>query len=286
MSSGRFPTFFVIGAAKSGTSSLFRHLEGHPQVWVPPGKEIHYFDHPAATRPDLDWYRAQFAAAPPGLAVGDLTPNYLVRPWAAAEIAEVVPDARLVAILRNPVDRAHSHFQMQEAKFPVCARFEDIVAAELAGQRIEWPHSAYIDEGRYAVQLERYLEHFEPEQLLVLLFEDLQRDPAATMKTLCVHLGVDSNFAPPNLGQRFNQTRPVRSPRLRRVMLRLHLWRTAPSIARLLDRLNERSTYRPMSPELREELLELYTPDNARLADLLGRDLSAWSSGGVSTLRI
>lgn len=275
---GALPTFLVIGTGKGGTSSLFKHLQQHPGVWVHERKELHYFDRPADEREPLEWYRAQFAEAPPGLARGDLTPSYLARPWAAADIASVVPDARLIAILRNPVDRAYSYFQMQEAKWCSGATFEDVVRAELAGEPPPVTHARYLEEGRYATHLRRYLEHFDAEQLLVLLTEDLERDPAATYKQVLVHIGVDPTVEPSTLGGRFNETRPLRWPRVRLAMLRRDIYNRAPRTARLIDRFNELPGYGPMSDSLRAELTELFADDNADLAELLQRDLSAWGA--------
>src|ERR1051326_983405 len=103
----RLPTFLIIGAGRSGTTSLARYLGSHPHVFMARAKEMHFFDSDSKTR---EWYRPRFAEARRQTAVGEATPNYLYEPAAIKRMAAIVPEARLIAILRDPVDRAYSHY--------------------------------------------------------------------------------------------------------------------------------------------------------------------------------
>jgi hypothetical protein len=276
---GRLPDFVVIGTVKGGTTSLFRYLASHPDVWLPPDKELHYFD-TGMDRGEA-WLRAQLAPGGDTRLVGEATPTYLHNHAAAPNLAAAVPDAKLIAVLRHPVDRAYSHYNMQQAKYPDRKRFRDLVATELAGggNTIRRPHFPYLSIGRYHTHLQWMLEHYPRESLLVLLLEDFQVDPAGTYETVCEFLGVDATQPPDDVGRVYNATYPVRSKALRNALMRYHGYKRLPfRLGYKLDDLNRRkSGYAPLEPELRRRLLAYYEEENAALAKLLGRDLSAWS---------
>src|SRR5258708_35856410 len=105
---GRLPDFVIIGAAPSGTTWVARQLRLHPEIHVAPQKEVNFFEQDANFERGPDWYRAQFLRARSGQRVGEATPAYMMVPRAAERMAALIPDARLIAILRNPVDRAYS----------------------------------------------------------------------------------------------------------------------------------------------------------------------------------
>lgn len=285
---GRLPNFLIIGAPKAGTSALAAYLEAHPDVYIPPEKEIHFFNlHYTIDRADnysrgLDWYRSKFEDAGAARAVGEATPSYMLDEDAPGRIARAIPDAKLIAILRNPVDRAYSHYWYQRSVYPSPASFGDIVRAEMRGEPSPaWRHPhPYLLWGRYLPQLQRVCVHYPRESLLVLLYEDLRSSPEETFAIMCRFLDVDERVVPANVGEVVNPTRPVRSGRLRTAMLRWHAWkRLPPQLATAIDNLNRiKGPYPPMEPELRAELLEWFAADNAALASWLGRDLSVWGA--------
>ena len=110
---GALPNFFIAGTMRSGTTSLTRYLDAHPDVFIAPQKEIHYFDlnYPRG----IDWYRQQFSNVDREVAVGDATPSYVYLEEAVARMTETVPDARVIVLLRHPVDRAYSHYWLRRA---------------------------------------------------------------------------------------------------------------------------------------------------------------------------
>jgi len=183
------PDAMIIGAMKSGTSSLHYYLTQHPQVIAPLRKEVHYFDLNFGR--GEAWYRANFGRAGQGGVNIDSSPYYLFHPQVPQRAHDLVPDAKLIVLLRDPVRRAYSHYWHERDKGREPLSFEDAIAAE--PERIERDHErlargeierseahqyfSYLARGRYAEQLERWLRVYPREQLLVLRFEDLVQDP-------------------------------------------------------------------------------------------------------------
>lgn len=275
----RLPDFLIVGAPKAGTSALFAYLDRHPAIYLPPEKEVHFFDNEWDR--GIAWYMSVFADAGDRLA-GEATPTYLADPDAVDRMAETVPDARLIVVLRDPVGRAHSHYWMQQAKFPDRHGFEELVRAEIAdpeGFAAPGAHHRYLHKSLYLPQLQHLTERFPRERLLVLLFEELRADPEGVVRQVFRFLGVDDTVVPDNLGANVNPTRPVRSIRLRRAMLRFKAWKRLPRrVADTVDRLNRRPGYPPLDPDLRRDLDAWFAQHDADLARWLGRDLSTWWS--------
>jgi hypothetical protein len=270
----RLPDFVIVGAMRSGTTSLARWMGDHPEIHMAPAKELHYFDR--GLEHGLTWYAEQFKGATDEKAVGEATPNYLYDPDAIARMAEVIPQARLLAVLRNPVDRAYSHYWHRRARGRETLAFTDAVAAE--ERRLEqgdWRDRAdfsYLDRGRYASQLERAARHYSRDAMLVLLFDDLRDDPAAAFSQVCRFLDVDASVVPDLVGRTVNEFQRFRSPRLRNATKNL------PSpVRRVIGRLNSvADAYPPMPGPLRRDLVARFAGERAALSAWLGRDLSAW----------
>lgn len=182
----RLPHFLVLGTQKGGTTSLQKLLERHPGVFLPPCKEVHYFslhaDQPAS------WYAAHYADARLGQRRGDITPFYLFHPQAPERIHRLIPRVRLIALLRDPVERALSQvFHAQRHGFETLA-VNDALAAEPArlasGDPYSFQKHSYLARSRYLEQLERYEALFPRRRLLVLKSEDLFNDTAVVWKRI------------------------------------------------------------------------------------------------------
>lgn len=196
------PDFLVIGAQRSGTTVLFDALSQHPDVRAASRKEVHYFDLNHGR--GVAWYRAFFPLRRRGGVVGEATPYYLAHPLAADRAAAALPDLRLVAILREPVDRAWSHWRWNTAagrehlSFAEALRVEDDrlrgeEARLLAGDDAsDQPHQhvSYLERGRYANQLDRWSERFPAGALVVVRHEDLVGDADRTLTRVHAHLGL------------------------------------------------------------------------------------------------
>ncbi len=273
---GVLPTYLVIGAMRSGTTSLARYLGGHPEVFMAEKKELHFFD--TEFERGVDWYRAQLTPIGGEHVVGEATPHYLYDEASAPRITSVVPNAKLMAILRDPVERAYSHYWQKVSYGRESRSFAEAVAAEPA--RISAGESerrlfSYVDRGRYLTQIERYSKCCGRDQLHVLLFEDLRDRPVETFASICRFLGVDPRLAPPTVGTAINGFVAFRSRWLRNATKR------APSRVRdAIGKLNAGDErYPPMDVAVRGRLQAQYREDNERLAAWLGRDLHEWGHG-------
>ncbi len=300
----RYPDYLIVGAPRSGTTFMFDYLGGHPQIYNSPRKEPQYFatdldsgsylDSLTFMR-DREEYLELFSAARPDQLTGEASTWYLYSKVAAANIKAANPSARIIIMLRHPVEMLYSlHGRRLYGGSEDLASFEEALAAEddrRAGRRI--PARArnvtalfYRDVGRYAPQVERYLDAFAAEQVHIVLFDDFIRDPAGAYRDVVEFLGVDPSFRPEfqvvNAGaarRSWRLQQALLAPRNVRVARMLIPARRRPRVGRLWDALNSRSQRRaPLDPlaaaRLRAELL----PDIERLGVLLDRDLAAlWS---------
>ncbi|MGH3087116.1 MAG: sulfotransferase domain-containing protein [Rubrobacteraceae bacterium] len=203
--------FLVIGAQKSGTTSLFKYIQNHPQLYVPPQKEVNFFANSDRYSKGLDWYIENFFRGVEEEKLwGEVCPSYMGYSSAPDYIRETCPDVKLVAILRNPIDRAYSHYRMSIRRETETRSFEQVVK-ELAESPVEAPESKVLDDspflldfGLYGKSLGRYLRHFGRERFLILFQEDLTARPEETLVELFSFLGVDTGYRPPNLGREYH----------------------------------------------------------------------------------
>ena len=280
------PNFLIIGAPKAGTTSLYQYLRQHPDVFMPANKEPYYFAK-TRTEQELSDYLELFAARHNARAVGEASTNYLFRPQAPRLIHAYNKEMRLVAVLRNPVDRAFSQYHHNiKLRLEPHVTFEDALAAEEAGDIDRW-FLKYVEMGLYAQQLRRYLEVFPREQILVILYDDLRTQLPAIVKRLFGFLGVDDEFAA-DVSVRHN---PTRVPKSRGIDSLVHvvsgskLLRRSFKVVGLDDRVRRlgkklryaNSTPLPsVNPQTRQRLVDRFRSDCLDLQSLLDRDLSSW----------
>ena len=298
--SGRLPNFLVIGAAKSGTTALWSFLRQHPQIFMPDLKEPHHFafqaDRPAPVYrgpgatihrdavTDTNDYRALFDGAGAATAVGEASALYLYLPDAASRIQAAIPDARLVAVLRQPADRAYSSYlHLKRQGREPAPDFEAALALEPERIADDWGFLwRYRDLGHYPPQLRAYLDHFDRDRLLIHLYDDLVREPLEVMRRTYAFLDVDPSFVPDvaarsNVGgvprgwrgRLFGRGSPLRRGVATVVPARLR--RRAGALA---DR--QALTREAIAPETRRMLTEEFRSEIEELGELLGRDLGAW----------
>jgi hypothetical protein len=211
------PNFMIIGAAKSGTTSLADYLDQHPEIYMCPGKEPNYFALAGATLPpagpvspeihfkhwytytvtDYAKYLALFDKVTTEKAVGDASVRYLYFPEAASRIAEAIPQVRLIAILREPVSRLYSHYCMNVQYQMEPLELPEAIAAETGRIQAKWGWDwHYVGVSKYAGQLKRFFQHFAKEQIKVFLYDDFVKEPVKVFQEICSHIGVDRNFVP------------------------------------------------------------------------------------------
>jgi hypothetical protein len=269
---GRLPDWIVVGAMKSGTTSVARWLKAHPEAWLVPDKEVHYFNRDELYERGPDWYCGLFAGAPADVRVGEASPTYMFVPEAVRRMAALVPDARLVACLREPVDRAYSHYWHNWHRELETRTFAEAVAAEMRDP--VWAPPGYLMRGRYLPQIERLLEHYPREHLHVVTTTELAADPQAAFSAVCRHVGVDDTVTVPNDGAPENTYREHRAQRLYRAMFRYRLWRFLPdrAVPRIAELFTRPATYPPLDPSLRASLEDWFADDAVALARWLGRE--------------
>jgi len=198
------PDFLILGAQKAGTTALYAYLRRHPEITGPVYKEVSFFDRHYVH--GERWYRAHLPIRHGGIA-GEASPSYLFHPLAPERVARMLPDARLIAILRNPVDRAFSQYQHEVALGREELSFDEALAREDERMRGEiermlgdpayfsyaWWNHTYAARGRYAEQLERWFEVFPRDRLPVLLTDELAADAAGTYLRVLDFLRVDTH---------------------------------------------------------------------------------------------
>lgn len=277
-----WPNFFAVGPPKAGTTSLYAHLKSHPQVFLPEVKEPNYF----STRPSisLEEYRRLYLKAASFRAIGDMSPFYLWDENAPRNIHAVSPDAKIIIVLRDPVARAYSHFLMYqrtgvdpETSFERALRRHDN-----HDDRLREATREYVELGMYCSQVQRYFDVFGPDRVLILLFDDLSRNPRELFAKVAVHIGIDPQpLEKANVEEVRNS---FRTPRFGPLYRRLQASRARKALMRSLPEraqtwLRESSVlYAPgKRPALddgsRRMLQEIYDPEICRLEKLLGREI-------------
>lgn len=302
MSAERRPDFFIVGAPKGGTTAMYQYLSRHPGLFLPERKELRFFGSDLDIRDrrplTTDDYLAYFRPAPPRTQIGTAYVWYLYSRNAAAEIAEFAPSARIIAMLRNPVDMLpalHSeHLSNGNEDIVDFAAALDAEPDRRAGRRI--PPHAHLPQGlrysevpRYAEQLERYFALFRRDRVHVILFDDFVANTPDAYRSVLQFLQVDDAFRPDSFAV-VNANKELRSERLRHLLARPpeaprrlihHL--VPARVRRMLheraSRWNVRSAERRPLPEgMRERLRAMFSDEVGRLSELLGRDLDQWSS--------
>jgi hypothetical protein len=287
------PTFFVVGAARSGTSAVFDLLRRRRDVFVPRIKEPNFFAVCNATETSpallarsvlsLDRYSQLYRQASIAVPRGDISPEYLRSASAPIEIARLVPDARIVAILRNPVDRAWSDYQLHVRNGTEHHSFREALARQGSRVRLADDRTAhYLDTGLYAAQLERYFSHFGREQVLVLAYDDLVRDPESTLREVFVHIGVARpeeggplRLARWNASGTPNNSLASGALRVRRTVRPLLPDAAASRMRPVWERfMGIRVSVMPMQSDDRNYLTSYFRSEIARLSALLDRDFT------------
>lgn len=268
----RLPDFVIIGATKAATTWLTENLRAHPKVFMP-SPELHYFSR-FVDRGD-DWYRAQFAGAQAGQLVGEKSASYLPHPDAPQRLHRLLPGARLLAQLRNPVERAYSDYCMHYRRGEVN---RDIDRYLDAGRT---PIPRLIEDGFYHRHLSAFLRTFAADQLKILLYDDIRARPREVFREVCGYLGIDPAVEPQTVGQKVKDKETPRvPPRARRLLAPLKAivqpYRHTRVFVAARSLIARRLRYPELTPELRQRLQAHYADDIARLGDLLERDLSIW----------
>lgn len=295
------PNFFIVGAPKCGTTALYEYLKPHPEIFLPEIKEPYYFGRDMTgtlfevyRRSEAD-YLALFQEAAGEKRIGEASPSYLASKLAPGEIHAFDPTAKIIIMLRNPVEMLQSmyHHRRYMGDEPA-ASFEAALEAELEGKPAVIDALPYLLLANFSAGVRRYFEIFGRENVLVIVFDDFKRDLPLVYRRVLEFLEVDPSFQPDF--QVVNASKEVRSPLLQNLLERLrltpkHLRDSAlfRAFSRALPprlyqafisagtRLYTRpQSYQPMNPEFRKRLQAFFRPQLEELGQLLQRDLSAW----------
>ncbi len=268
----RKPDFLYIGAAKAGSTWIAEVLREHPQVYVPPVKDLQYFDHHFDK--GQKWYLAHFKAAGRAKAAGELSHDYFLSAVYAERIYTLLPEVKLICCLREPRDRANS-------KYIYAQSTEDL--GNLSCRDFLF-RADIINEGRYLRNLAPFYQMFPRNNILVIFYDEIKEQPRAVVERLYRFLGIDESFQPPVLGKVVLGAQRARFPPVAHAAYRLAKLLRAmglPSVVGVLKRnhlvngfLYERLTERPgLSAAVRAEIFELFRLDYPELERLIGRPL-------------
>jgi hypothetical protein len=303
------PSFFIVGAPKSATTAMYSYLQKHPELFMPEAKELHYFGidlcflppgRNFATVPrnddDLRRYLSFFLEAKENQICGEASVWYLYSKEAAQEIKAFCTDAKIIIMLRNPVDLLYAmHSQFLWEGNENIESFSEAFAVESvrkAGRQL--PDTMHFQQGlfyretvKFHDQIPRYLDAFGSTNVLILIYEEFSRDPQSAYANVLDFLGVSGSFLPEF--QRVNANKQVRSKLLLKMLIKPNFvvrygakilpraWRS--NLLRYLRKANTQYVPRSkLAPQLRQELIEEFKPDINALEELLRRDLSVWLS--------
>jgi len=292
------PTFIYIGAARAGSTWLYQCLRRHPEIYVPAAKDIEFFDN--NFNKGEQWYFSFFKNAAGKTAVGELSHDYYLHPAAAQRIHDLLPEVRLICCLREPVDKMYSHYKYarrfrggREALSVFTA-----MAERAAGEKnndsqqpgtldLDW--NLGLETVFYAERLAPFFELFPKENILVLFYEDLKKDPAAFIRRVYSFLGVNPDYEPDVLHQRVNPAGRARIPALAHaVYFAARVFRLL-GLANLVGTVKHNKLFKSLLYNRKEEIsippavrrIETLCPgieQNAALARLIGKPLpQAWS---------
>lgn len=295
---GVLPNFFIVGAAKAGTTSMYRYLKQHPDVFMPTVKEPHWFSR-AEPNPEQGFrpitseeaYLSLFEGWRGERAIGEASPSYLWDGKAADRVGRSVPDAKIIILLREPIDRAFSHY-LADARYGIQRRpFHEALQHDYASRTKGWGTShLYVELGLYCGQVSRYSKRFGRENMLILFFEEVFADPVSTalaLEQVLDFLDVDSGRAneirferkhnPYTVPRAATQRLALGAPAARQLAQRSlpARWKRFLSRNKLLFRRAEKPE---MEAQALEFLRRIYEPELGCLETVLGRELpwEAW----------
>jgi hypothetical protein len=280
---GPLPTFLICGAPKAGTTALYEYCRQHPDVLMSTPKETGFFH--KNHHKGVDWFRAHFQDWGGETAIGEASVMTMPTPGAEKRVADLIPDARLIFLLRDPVERAYSDylFNVQQGWIPPDVSFGRIIRDEVEVK--DYSGKALINRGLYLKHLRRFREHFRRSQMRILLARDLKHETSRVVRSVYTLVGVEEDFSTGAL-ERHNTTSHMRLGSVYRA-LRAG-WQPVKAILGdegLIGKVRDQvrtfffaSGKKPeMRPEDREYLKKRFEKPNSRLSEWSGKDLSHWT---------
>jgi hypothetical protein len=274
------PDFLVIGTQRAGTTWLYNQLRAHPGICLGKHrKEIRYFDF--YYERGVDWYKGHFQHCAPNKVIGEVTPTYLHNELVAERIFGLIPKAKLIIILRNPIDKAYSHYKKLVMDRTYRKSFTEYIKENMRAAEV----------GLYYRQIEKYLQYFPEEQISIFIFEEMIENPEKHLQEIYDLLGVDPNFLPQDYQKRANPSRKPLLPGLYKLSISisriLHKYNLS-SMVKLVKKLRVDRIFFPLrkngsrfagiDSETTDMLQDYFKNDLEKLSDFLHRDMRKfWS---------
>lgn len=286
--------FIGIGAAKSGTTWVADMLNAHPDIYMSEPKEVRYFNELNGISlkyaykdrmnknfgKPLSWYRKHFQHISSNKIKGEFTPSYIVDKKAPIMIKKYFPNVKLIVSLRNPIDRAYSYYWQTKYMHRVEERtFEEALDKE----------ALYIENGMYFKHIQYYLNYFNREQIMIVLFDDIVSNPESVIKKLYSFLGVDDTFIPAAIKNKSNYSKIVYVKGIllwmdkgAKLLVQIRMAKLLILLKKikinkiLLNLFTKKHSYPKMDPKARKYLQKVFGEDIRNLEKLLGRDLPQW----------
>ncbi|MEC4988491.1 MAG: sulfotransferase [Oscillatoria sp. PMC 1068.18] len=281
----KLPDFIIVGGSKCGTTSLHDYLSQHPQLYICPQKETFFFiNEPNRSNhkrwgaiTELEDYQGLFKDAPENSVIGEISTTYYSCPESARLIHEMLPNVKIIAILRDPANRAFSDYQMHVRDGNEEPDLKGLIS----------PHNQHVKRGFYYSELLPFFEKFDRKQIKILLFEDLCKDPVIFLQDLFRFVGVDDSFVP-NMSKKGREGGLPKNQAVNQLLTRKNPVRSfAAGVLKIFLPVETRRKIREglvkkniekvkLSSEERKQLIEIYRSDILQLEKLIEKDLSAW----------
>ncbi|MDD4950730.1 sulfotransferase [Sulfuricurvum sp.] len=286
-----YPSFIIVGAPKAGTTSLYHYLSEHPEVFMSEPKEVNFFSREEIVEQglyyndfkakNLDEYKKLFADAENAKAIGEGSVSYLFYPNTPRKIKDILPDVKIIMLLREPVERGYSHYLMDYRLGLVSLSYDEIVNKSTHHKHAHLYYQQYVELGLYYEQVKRYLDLFGSEQVKIYFQEDLRQDTEKIILDLYDFLEIDRSIMP-NIEREHNAFSMPKSNFVHRLYSSYFI-RTIFSFIfsdgikeKIKNTFFETKKKPKLDETLKQQLLEIYRPDIQKLEQLIGRDLSDW----------
>lgn len=276
------PNFLVVGAAKAGTSWLHYCLNAHPEIFVPKVKELHFFSYPYVYQKGNEWYESFFDSASSETVIGEVCPSYISFPNVPERIHQYNPNMKLIFVLRNPIQRAYSHYCMGMKQ----GKLDFDIDSHLNHE------SNYVQLGLYYQQITRFLQYFSLDHLKIITFDELKTTPQATLKEIYTYLNVNSDFSPSEsvlkpknvssslpkfpILYKFLKEKEKQISNKSRFLRGLITDLRLQGKLQLLHKLNQGKLYPKLSENKKRSLAKFYAQDVNNLSQLINKDLQIW----------
>jgi len=277
MADSPLPDFLIVGPQKCATTWAYKCLCDHPEVYMPDTDSVHFFD--MNYHEGINWYQDFFDLDKGAIAVGEETPSYIRDHSVPSRISEHLPDVKLIFMIRNPVDRAFSHYWHEKSKEKISFNFEEIFKNYDLYQN-------WVVPGLYHRHISRFEEHFPSDNIKLAFFEDLIKDDRAFIQDIYEFVGVDSDYVPKYVDQKVNESRYKTGELYQEIMATLAetlpegVLRVVRPAHQMFEQLMfTKSEYEKGMPEKTRRRLESHFVEDAKdLQEYSGRTLESWFS--------